>query len=45
MKYIDNDEKEIIESYKRDGWISSENKLEEAIVKSAKKFRLKIKKN
>ena len=45
MKYIDKKEKEIMKSYNKDEWISSENELKETIVNSAKKFRLKIKEN
>ena len=43
MDYLDKEEKEIIESYENDEWISSDDKLKESITKAAQKSQLKNK--
>lgn len=43
MDYLDKEEKEIIESYEKEEWVSSGNELKEEIKKAAKNSLLKNK--
>lgn len=41
MEYLDKDEKELIDSYENDEWISAGNKIKEEIKEAAKNSDLK----
>lgn len=43
MDYLDKEEKEIIESYEKDNWVSTGDDLKDNIKKAAKKSQLKSK--
>jgi uncharacterized protein YjhX (UPF0386 family) len=45
MDQFDKEGKEIVESYQRDEWISSDDNLKETITKAAKKNHLKNEQN